>query len=149
MVALEGYVADKLKPAKTKWERVEMASDLMQSNNTLFGEIVERYVVHNKAQFPKGTNKNYYHIKIVLGADEIEKIDGMRLAYKQIRKHSNPVQLGQHKPDRELLPAIKKNPKRATNSSADYREVWILDRRRTRLSLMMKKAMYLVAFVLR
>jgi hypothetical protein len=126
MVALEGYVADKLKPAKSKWDRANLASDLIDSNSTLFSEIVERYLDKNKAQFPKGTIKSYSQLKVVLGCAEIERFPGMRMTYKHIRKHSNPVQLGQNKPDNEK----KKGLKKTTHTSADYRSVYQLNPKR-------------------
>ncbi|MHA1289450.1 MAG: hypothetical protein ACTSPB_18840 [Candidatus Thorarchaeota archaeon] len=123
MIALEGYVADKLKPAKSKWDRANLASDLIDSNSSLFSEIVERYLEKNKAQFPKGTIKSYSALKVVLGLEEIERFPGMRMTYKQIRKYNNPVQLGQNKPDNEK----KKGLKKPTNTPADYRQVYQLN----------------------
>ncbi len=128
--ALEVFVTDKLNPAKTKWERVILASDLMQSNTDLFSELVKRYVKKYKAKFPKETVENYYGLKCLFPIVEAEKIDGMRINFKSIRQHCNPVQLGTIKSESQLKPGLQNNAKKRTNTPMDYRDVFSLDPRK-------------------
>jgi hypothetical protein len=86
MLALEGFVEDKLTPAKTKWERNLLAAELIKTNNELFGDIVTRYVEKNPTKFIKGTVRSRYASTIFnLPLHEINKVDGLRAAYKVVR----------------------------------------------------------------
>ena len=87
LAAMEIYVVNKIKPSKTKWGRNLLAAELIQSNEKLFGPIVENYLNKNKAKFVKGTKKQYSHLEIIVPLDELEKaVDGMRFTFKTIRK---------------------------------------------------------------
>jgi len=109
MVALEGYVEDKLVPAKTKWDRNIAAGELINSNDQLFGEIVQRYIKKNPRKFIKSTNRGRYStVGFSIPLTEIEKIDGLRVSYKQIRhgysSSNNGITLAQIKPESEDKP---------------------------------------------
>lgn len=85
MLALEVYVENKIKPAKTKWERNILATELLDSNQELFGEIIDRYMKKHPRKFVKGSMKNYHSIKFTLPLAEIEAVDGLRVTYKTVR----------------------------------------------------------------
>ena len=109
MAALEIYVADKLVPAKTKWDRNLLAANLIDSNNELFGDIVDRYIKHNPRKFVKNTNRSTYaNVNFSITLNEIAKIEGMRVSYKAVRhgysSSNNGITLAQIKPETEDKP---------------------------------------------
>ena len=121
MLALEGYVEDKLTPAKTKWDRNLAAAALVETNQELFGEIVNRYITKHPKKFVKGTNPGRYNsVKFSIPLAELDKIDGLRVAYKAIRhggfRSNSNVTLAIIKPDSET------KPKRLQKKNASYGE---------------------------
>lgn len=89
MTALEVHVVNKLKPAKSKWERNVLATELISSNQKLFGTIVENYLNKHKAQFVKGTMRQYSRLEVFVPTAELSKVDGMKFTMKTIRKNYN------------------------------------------------------------
>lgn len=108
LAAMEIYVVNKIKPAKTKWERNLLAAELIKSNENLFGSIVHNYLKKNKAKFVKGTKKQYSHLEIIIPIAELDKaVDGMKYTFKSIRKNyssRNKTHLGNIKPLRQNKP---------------------------------------------
>jgi len=109
MSALEVYVADKLVPAKTKWERNLLAASLIDSNNNLFGDIVGRYIKNNPRKFVKNTNRgSYANVNFSIPLNEMDKVEGMRVSYKAVRhgysSSNNGITLAQIKPESEDKP---------------------------------------------
>jgi len=86
MDALGTYVENKIKPAKTKWERNKLAADLIESNRSLFGTIVENYVTKNSRQFVEGTHKQYNRLEISVPCADFEKVPGIKVTMKSIRR---------------------------------------------------------------
>lgn len=89
--ALEIYVVNKIKPAKTKWERNKLAAELMSSNRNLFSPIVENYLNKNPKMFVKGTQKQYNRLEIMLPLAELNKITGMKVTKKILRTGCNNI----------------------------------------------------------
>jgi hypothetical protein len=85
--ALEVYVVNKIKPAKTKWERNVLAAELIKSNEGLFGTIVENFLKKNKAKFVKGTKRSYSKLQITVPIAELDKVPDMKYTMKTIRKN--------------------------------------------------------------
>jgi len=85
--ALEIYVVNKIKPAKTKWERNVLAAELISSNEGLFGGIVESYLKKHKAQFIKGTNRHYSKLQVSVPISELDTVPNMKYTLKSIRKN--------------------------------------------------------------
>ena len=119
MTALEGYVADKLSPAKTKWDRNILAAKLIKSNGELFGEIVNRYIEKNKGKFVTGTERGRYSsVRFQVPLAECEKVDGLRVSHKDIRhggyNSNSKITLAQIKPD------SAEKPKRLQRKDASW-----------------------------
>ena len=85
--ALEIYVVNKIKPAKTKWERNKLAAELMSNNRNLFSTIVESYLSKNPKIFVKGTQKQYSRLEIMLPLAELNKVTGMKVTKKNVRSN--------------------------------------------------------------
>ena len=89
MAALEIYVVKKIQPAKTKWDRNVLAAELINSNEKLFGTIVGNYLQAHKAQFVKGTTRQYSRLEIAITCAEMDKIVGIKYTLKTIRRNYN------------------------------------------------------------
>lgn len=128
--ALEGYVGKQLNPAETKWDRLIAANKLINSNSTLFSEIVQRYVKKNSSKFPKGLDKNYYGINVQVPVAEFEKaVEGMRVTQKNIQRDrygNNPTKLGNIKTDSVLKPGKKAPQNYYGRNDNDYWEAHTL-----------------------
>lgn len=106
MLALETYVENKITPAKTKWERNLLASELLTSNEGLFSEIIKRYMKKNPRKFVKGSLKHWHSIKFTLPIAEIDAVDGLRVSHKAVRRSygSKPIKLTNVKTETEEKP---------------------------------------------
>lgn len=128
--ALEGYVHDKLKPAKNKWDRVIQANKLINSNSSLFSEIVQSYAKKHPRSFPKGIVKNYYGINIEVPVSEFDKaVEGMIVTQKNLQRDrysNNPTRLGQIKTDTSLKPGKTGSTNHYNRNPNDYHEVHTL-----------------------
>ena len=122
MLALEVYVENKIKPAKTKWERNVLTAELLNSNNGLFGEIIKRYMKKHPRKFVKGSSQNYRTIKFLLPVAEIEAVEGLRVTHKIVRRGygTGSINLTNIKPESAEKPkhlrSKAKNPRGVYNS---------------------------------
>jgi len=137
MAALEVYVVNKIKPAKTKWERNILAAELINSNEKLFGGIVENYLSKHRAQFVKGTKRQYSRLEITVPVSEMDKINGIKYTMKTIRKNYNDyskTQLVNIKTTSQAKPKrLQKNPKLHGYDSQNRWEVHQVDANKTQI----------------
>ena len=129
LAAMEVYVVNKIKPAKTKWERNLLAAELMKSNENLFAPIVSNYLDKNKAKFVKGTKKQYSRLEIMVPVAELDKsVDDIKYAFKSIRKNYSDytkTHLGAIKPLRQNKPKhLRPKVKPGSNTGYNPNDKW-------------------------